>query len=131
MVNNPVQPVPTFPRGFKGADRRPTLGFFLANIHIGTGRSLWPPIVKAAEQHNVNLICFPGGGLRAPGGFEAQRNVIYDLANTGSVDGLISWSSTLGGTLEPNVVADFHRQLKPLPLVTLAQLMADIPTGSG
>ena len=128
MADNPVQSVPTLPRGFKGADRRSTLGFLLANIHIGTGRSLWPAIVKAAERNDVNLICFPGGGLRAPGGFEAQRNVIYDLANTASVDGLISWSSTLGGTLEPNVVADFHRQFKPLPLVSLAQLMPGVPT---
>jgi signal transduction histidine kinase/DNA-binding LacI/PurR family transcriptional regulator/AraC-like DNA-binding protein len=116
------------PRKPGDANRRPTLGFLLANIHIGTGRSLWPAIVKAAERQDVNLICFPGGGLRAPGGFEAQRNVIYDLVNSGSVDGLISWSSTLGGTLEPNVVADFHRHFQPLPLVSLAQLMADVPT---
>ena len=41
---------------------------------------------------------------------------------------MISWSSTLGGTLEPSVVADFHNRFKPLPLVSLAQLMADVPT---
>jgi len=108
--------------------RRPTLGFLLANIHIGTGRSLWPAIVQAARRRDVNLVCFPGGGLRASGGFEAQRNAVYDLANPESVDGLISWSSTLGGVLEPSVVADFHDRFKPLPMISLAQLMADIPT---
>ena len=109
-------------------DSRPTLGFLLANIHIGIGRSLWPAIVQSVARHDVNLICFPGGGLRAAGGFEAQRNAIYDLANPGSADGLISWSSTLGATLEPSVVADFHNRFRPLPLVSLAQLLADVPT---
>jgi DNA-binding LacI/PurR family transcriptional regulator len=116
------------PDQIRVSHRRSTLGFLLANIHIGTGRSLWPAIVKAAERRDVNLICFPGGGLRAAGGFEAKRNAVYDLANSDSVDGLISWSSTLGGVLEPSVVADFHNRFKPLPLLSLAQLMADVPT---
>jgi signal transduction histidine kinase/DNA-binding LacI/PurR family transcriptional regulator/AraC-like DNA-binding protein/DNA-binding response OmpR family regulator len=115
--------------GRSGGDRhRPTLGFLSANIHIGTGRSLWPAIVRAAQRRDANLICFPGGGLRASGGFESQRNAIYDLANPGSVDGLISWSSTLGRVLEPAVVADFHNRFHPLPMISLAQLMADVPT---
>jgi hypothetical protein len=36
--------------------RRSTLGFLLADIHIGTGRSLWPAIVKAARRSGVNLV---------------------------------------------------------------------------
>ncbi len=127
-MDNPVTQQDELKGESTNARRRPTLGFLSANIHIGTGRSLWPAIVRAAERHNANLICFPGGGLRASGGFEAQRNAIYDLVNPGSVDGLISWSSTLGGVLEPSVVADFHSRFKPLPLVSLAQLMADVPT---
>ncbi len=128
MENDPVRGMPDRPEESGAARPRPTLGFILANIHIGTGRSLWPAIVRAAEQHDANLICFPGGGLRASAGFEAQRNAIYDLVNPESVDGLISWSSTLGGVLDPAVVADFHNRFKPLPLLSLAQLMADVPT---
>jgi signal transduction histidine kinase/AraC-like DNA-binding protein/CheY-like chemotaxis protein len=127
MENNPMR---TPNRKWESGDigPRPTLGFLLANIHIGSGRSLWPAIVKAAERHDVNLICFPGGALRASAEFEVQRNAIYDLVNPGSVDGLISWSSTLGPVLEPNVVAEFHNRFKPLPLLSLAQIMADVPT---
>jgi signal transduction histidine kinase/AraC-like DNA-binding protein/CheY-like chemotaxis protein len=128
MANDPVRGMPDRSEESEAARPRPTLGFILANIHIGTGRSLWPAVVKAAEQHDANLICFPGGGLRASAGFEAQRNAIYDLVNPECVDGLISWSSTLGGVLDPAVVADFHNRFKPLPLLSLAQLMADVPT---
>ncbi|MGB7538217.1 MAG: substrate-binding domain-containing protein [Anaerolineales bacterium] len=128
MENDPVRGKPDRPEDSGAARPRPTLGFLLANIHIGTGRSLWPAVVKAAEQHDVNLICFPGGGLRASAGFEAQRNAVYDLVNPESVNGVISWSSTLGGALEPSVVADFHSRFHPLPLLSLAQLMADVPT---
>jgi hypothetical protein len=76
METKPVRGTPDR-AGDGGAVRpSPTLGFLLANIHIGTGRSLWPAIVQAAESRDVNLICFPGGGLHASSGFESQRNAI-------------------------------------------------------
>ncbi len=93
MEKKPMRGMPDRAENSEAARPRPTPGFILANIHIGTGRSLWTAVVKAAEQHDVNPICFPGGGLRASTGFEAQRNAIYDLVKPESVNGLISWSS--------------------------------------
>ncbi len=107
---------------------RITFAFLTANIHIGAGRTVWPGVVDAAEKHGVNLICFPGGELRVPAGLEAQRNVIYDLIDARRLDGLVTWASTLGGTLEPSEITDFHRRFEPLPMVSLAQMMEKVPT---
>jgi signal transduction histidine kinase/DNA-binding LacI/PurR family transcriptional regulator/AraC-like DNA-binding protein len=112
----------------RSPNRRTTIGFLTANIHIGASRTVWAGVVDAAQKQDVNLICFLGGGLRISAGFEAQRNVIYDLARVDYLDGLVSWSSTVGGTLTPAEVVAFHRRYDPLPMVTLAQPMEGIPT---
>ena len=107
---------------------RVTIGFLTANIHLGSGRALWPGIADAAEQHDLNYICFPGGGLRVSEGFEAQRNVIYDLIDPQRLDGLITWSSAIGGALAPTEVAEFHQRYQPLPMISLAQIVEGVPT---
>lgn len=112
----------------KQSDNCPTIGFLSANIHIGAGQTLWPGVVDAAEKRGLNLICFPGGSLRISEGFESQRNVIYNLATAESLDGLVSWSSTIGAALDPAEVTRYHRRFQPLPIVSLAQLMEGVPT---
>jgi signal transduction histidine kinase/DNA-binding LacI/PurR family transcriptional regulator/AraC-like DNA-binding protein len=106
---------------------RPTIGFLTANIHIGAGRTVWPGIVDAAERHGLNLICFPGGGLHVSEGFEAQRNVIYDLVDAAWLDGLVSWSSTISVKLDPIETAEFHQRFRPRPMVSLAQIIEGVP----
>jgi signal transduction histidine kinase/DNA-binding LacI/PurR family transcriptional regulator/AraC-like DNA-binding protein/DNA-binding response OmpR family regulator len=122
-VDLPTPPV-------KAANGCATIGFLTANVHIGAGRNLWPGVVGAARRHNLNLICFPGGGLRAAEGYEAQRNVIYDLIDSRYLDGLVSWASAVGGTLEQAEVVAFHQRYQPLPLVSLARMLAGVPTVS-
>src|SRR5574340_68797 len=106
----------------------PTVGCLTANIHTGAARALWPGVVDAAQAHAVNLVCFPGGGLRAQADFESQRNVLYDLVDAGNVDGLVSWASTVGVALEREEIIRFHRHYQPLPIVSLAQPLDGIPS---
>jgi signal transduction histidine kinase/DNA-binding LacI/PurR family transcriptional regulator/AraC-like DNA-binding protein len=109
---------------------RTTLGFLLASLHTGASLVIWPSVLEAAERHDVNLICFPGGRLQAADSFEIQRNAIFDLASNQSLDGLITWSSTLGGVLGPAEIRAFHQRYHPLPMVSLAQFMEGMPTVS-
>lgn len=111
-----------------GLAKRATIGFLTANIHIGAGRTVWPGLVDAAEKRGMNLICFPGGGLHVSEGFEAQRNVIYDLVDAAWLDGLVSWSSTISVKLNPVEVVEFHQRFRPLPMVSLAQIIEGVPT---
>lgn len=105
---------------------RPTIGFLTANIHMGAARVLWPGVLDAAEAGDANLICYPGGRLFTPENFESERNVLYDLVDTGCLNGLVSWTSALAGAATPQEVIDFHQRYQPLPIVSLAS-----PLGRG
>ena len=107
---------------------RATLGFLFASLHTGASLVIWPSLLDAAEHHDVNLICFPGGRLQAADSFEIQRNAIFDLVSNKSLDGLITWSSSLGGVLGPAEIKAFHQRYDPLPMVSLAQFMEGMPT---
>ena len=112
------------------AHERLTLGFLLASLHTGASLTIWPGLLDAAQRHDVNLICFPGGRLNAVESFENQRNIIFELASDEYLDGLITWSSTLGGVLGPAEIQAFHERYHPLPMVSLAQFMEGMPTVS-
>ncbi|MFT3895391.1 MAG: substrate-binding domain-containing protein [Anaerolineales bacterium] len=114
----------------KPLNSRATIGFLLASLHTGASQIIWPSIAAAAEHHDVNLICFPGGRLQAADSFEIQRNAIFNLANERCLDGLITWSSSLGGVLGPSEIKAFHQRYQSLPMVSLAQFMEGMPTVS-
>lgn len=107
---------------------RKTIGFLLASLNTGASRALWPGLLEGAKKHNVNLISFPGGRLSASTAFEKQRNKIFSLANENSLDGLVTWASSLGGVLSPAEISEFHEQFLSLPMVSLAQFMERLPT---
>ena len=109
---------------------RPTLGFLFASLHTGASLVIWPSLLDSAERNDVNLICFPGGRLQAADSFEIQRNAIFDLASNHSLDGLITWSSSLGGVLGTAEIKAFHQRYHTLPMVSLAQFMEGMPTVS-
>lgn len=109
---------------------RATLGFLFASLHTGASVIIWPSLLEAAERHDVNLICFPGGRLQAADSFEMQRNAIFNLAGDRCIDGLITWSSSLGGVVGPAEIKSFHQRYHPLPMVSLAQFMEGMPNVS-
>lgn len=99
---------------------RPTIGFLSANIHVGASRALWRGVLDAAATGHTNLICFPGGRLRANEQFEAERNSLYNLVDPAHLDGLVSWTSALAGIAPPEEIITFHQRYRPLPTVSLA-----------
>lgn len=115
---------------FRAPNGKVTLGFLLASLHTGASRALWPGLLDAAEKHDANLICFPGGRLKTPIAYESQRNVVFELASETCLDGLVTWSSALGGVLGPAEINSFHQQYQHLPMVSLAQFMEGMPTVS-
>ncbi len=89
---------------------------------------MWPGVLDAAQDHDVNLLCFPGGRLGAQPAFEFQRNAVYELVSAKRVDGLVSWASSLAGRLDRAQVTHFHQRFRPLPMVSLTLAMEGIPT---
>ena len=96
------------------------LALMLASIHTGSSEALWSGIADTAEASGQVLFVFPGGRLDAPGEFEYLRNSIYRLINHETVDALVSWGSSLIGTVDFSQAIAFHKQFLDLPLVTIA-----------
>lgn len=109
------------------AGRHPTIGFLTANIHVGASRALWRGVLDAAREEGANVISYPGGRLSAAEDFESERNLILEFVNHDFLDGLVSWTSTLAGTVNSEDVAHFHKRYEPLPIVTLATPLGSSP----
>ena len=104
-----------------------TIGLLVGSAEDKYENALLRGISDVARPLGANLICFTSGALRSYHGFEAQRNVLYDLISADRVDGLII-SGTLGHSVYLADLQEFCRRYDPLPLVSIAVALTDIPS---
>jgi serine phosphatase RsbU (regulator of sigma subunit)/DNA-binding LacI/PurR family transcriptional regulator len=107
---------------------RPTIGYLAPRTGDSVSQALWRGVVGAARERDVNLISFPGDRLRYPDGAASPGNVLYELVSSEVVDGLVSWASSVGGSLEYDETVAFHRRYRPIPIVSITLPMAGCPT---
>jgi PAS domain S-box-containing protein len=113
------------------ADRRktrPTIGLLMTGFAREFHRAAWSGIADATLEQGVNLICFDGGILRTPEGFDAQGNVLYDLVSAERIDGLIIWTSILDWAVEPEEMEAFCKRYHPLPTVSVGRMVEGTPS---
>jgi len=115
---------------------RPTIGFLVENVwsHVSMYTAvLWAGVSDAAREREANLICFAGGwlGVSPYDEFNAQRNVLYDLATSDSVDGLVISSGALGLFVSPQELQAFCDRYRPLPMVSIALALKGISSVLG
>ena len=84
--------------------------------------------LAAAQDADVNLICFTGGVLDSPDGFGARRNGVYDLANAQTVDGLVILSGTIGNHIGPAALARYCARYQGLPMANVGVALPGIPS---
>lgn len=104
-----------------------TIGVLVGSAEDKYENAMLRGISDVVRPAGSNLICFTSGALRSYHGFEAQRNVLYDLVSAERVDGLII-SGTLGHAVNVTDLMEFCRRYDPLPLVSVAVSVADIPS---
>lgn len=95
------------------------IGLALASIHTGSSNNMWRMVADIAEKRGDNLFVFPGGRLKCTEDYEYLRSGIYDLVNQENLDGLIVWSSSLGGFISIDELSEFHERFSGLPYVTI------------
>lgn len=104
------------------------IGFILATIHTGSSLNLWLSLAaKASESRKSSFFVFPGGKLDAGSGPGSLRNRIYSLANSTNLDGLISWSSSIGGSVSISELNEFHKKFDGIPYVTIGHKIGGNP----
>lgn len=102
------------------------IAFVLANIHSGSSLSLLPALINEVKLTKDSIYFFPGGRLEAPRLDEALQNKIYELISN-SVDGVVSWASSIGTFVNREIVNNFHKQFSSLPLVTMSYEIDGVP----
>ncbi len=107
--------------------RSRTVGLLVGSAEDKYENALLHGISDVVLPAGVNLICFTSGALRSLHGFEAQRNVLYDLVNADNVDGLIV-SGTLAHSVSLADMEDLCRRYQPLPLITVALQLEGRPS---
>jgi len=114
------------PPGRSGA--RPTIGVLIDWIEGKYHSAVCAGIEAAARAAGANLIYFPGGSLKPPRLFEAQRNVLYDFVSPTNVDGLVLMSGPLSNYISPLEFADFYTCYRALPMVSIALALEGLPS---
>ena len=90
--------------------------------------NLWHGVADRAQERNVNLICFSGGIPHWPQEYEAQKNILFNIAGQQNVDGLLIWANILSHTLDPKSMEAFCRQYAPLPVISMGMVLPSIPS---
>ncbi|MBN1310366.1 MAG: substrate-binding domain-containing protein [Anaerolineae bacterium] len=105
----------------------PTLGCFVPSLR-NYYKVIWNGMAQVAEECNARLICFVGGELNSRTGIHQHWSVIYDLASSVSLDGLIVPSAGLQNFVTVEEMAQFCARYDPLPMVSIAQELEGIPS---
>jgi len=105
----------------KADKKRKTVGVFLAQISRVWGSEFMAGVEQAAQEHDVNLVCFAGGkpaSLMTPGQLQNSYG-LYDLVKPEQFDGLILAADIAHG-LNPKDIKAFCRTFAPTPMVAHA-----------
>lgn len=103
------------------------LGFILSTIHAGSALKLWHKVVQRAQTENGAFFVFPGGKLDSKSSREHLRNDIYKLVNSSNLDGLVSWASSISGSVSVQELEEFHKNFNSIPFVTIGQKIPGHP----
>lgn len=106
------------------------IALVLASIHTGASNELFSEIAKQAQQSSNTLIVFPGGRLECQENQEHVRNAIYPLVNSENVDAVITWASSLGGSVSVDEVRQFLATMDPVPCVSIGMKREGSPAVS-
>ncbi len=109
--------------------KRRTIGLLARRIIYTWALEQLQGMIDACRDRDVNMVYFPGGIVYHPDGFEAQHNIVYDLASGANLDGLIVSTSTITGSIpDEEGVKNFLRRFHPRPVINLERTLAGVPT---
>lgn len=103
------------------------VGFVLSTIHTGSSLKLWHKLAERAKQDDGSFFIFPGGKLDFDSDQDILRNSIYWLVNPSNVDGVISWTSSISGSVSVQEIEKFQESFSELPFVTIGQKIEGHP----
>ncbi len=108
--------------------RRLTLGLFLDNLTGKYQNTLLQGLDDLARECDFNLLCFVGGGVWPSGQPANPNNVLYELLDKESLDGLVIPAGSVGTAVDPHDMQIFCERFRPLPQASIAMALEGIPS---
>ncbi len=124
-----VYDVSKFPDNWQPISGRPTIGVLSYGMQHSICYDLWKGIDAVARTRDIRLLWFVGDQIRCPfGDFREQANIIYELVNPDTVDGLLIWGGALFPHLDTEEIQTFCARYHPLPIVCMSHVLPGIPS---
>ncbi len=116
------------PASSSRSSRPLTIGMLTARLNGPTEINLWHGVADRALERNVNLICFSGGIPHWPQQYEAQKNILFNIAGQENADGLLIWANIFSHTLDRSSLEAFCLRYAPLPIISMGMVLPSIPS---
>ncbi|MBN1797360.1 MAG: substrate-binding domain-containing protein [Spirochaetales bacterium] len=86
-------------------------------------------VSQAVKDVGANFLVFPGGsiGARPSNKFEYNRNIVYELINSDTIDGIILAGGTIGNYISHDQFLRFLRKYTGIPMVSISGGLEGIP----
>jgi DNA-binding LacI/PurR family transcriptional regulator/signal transduction histidine kinase len=102
---------------------RPIIGLLLNSLFDGYEAHLCGGMLRAAEELDVDLVCFLGGSL----GDGSRRSSLFELVRPDCVDAVVVLTPSLGNVAGPGEVAALMARMAPLPVVSVSERLPGVP----
>ncbi len=112
----------------KGQTKRATVGFIVDWLDGPYQQSILDGIISKAEERDVNLLVFEGGGIGSAKTYETHNNLIYRFASSPLVDGLIILTGSLCHHAGQKETEKFCQQFLPMPVFSISYELDGIPS---
>lgn len=99
---------------------RPHIGMLINNFEGRYQYPIWKGLADFGEKNDCDITFFTGRSLNSPNPFESQFNIIYELANSGSLDGLVLVTGTLSNFVNFPDYISYLKRFGTLPMVSLS-----------
>ena len=112
-----------------GANRRtaPTIGLVINQIEGRYQARVHRGLSDFALDHGLNLAVFVGRSLSSPYADEDQHNMIYSLARSRKLAGLVVTAGSIGTYRTDEELKTFLESYAPTPVVTIGRAVSGIP----
>lgn len=100
-----------------------TIGLLIGSVFDDYEQEIWDGVCKAAQDNDINLLCFDGGGLAGEGlpdrDVFLSLNSVYELIRIDQLDGIIAVSACLGNRVDSSRLLAFLKNFSPLPVISI------------
>ncbi|MBN2442620.1 MAG: substrate-binding domain-containing protein [Spirochaetales bacterium] len=107
--------------------KRLTIGLLIDWIENPYHCTLLSGINASAKERDCNILVYVGGTPHSGFSPEIRRTIIYEFVHKKNVDGLIIATGSIGRCSTSEQLETFCKKYLPLPIVTIAQKVADFP----